>query len=329
IVIGPNGTGKTHAIISALSYLGLKYKYVELSESKINKPLNKECIIHTVLYSFQSLDNIKYDKNLIIETTLHGIDGRFNSCTVVKFNQKVFKEKPILRHKKYKEKYEYQLDIFRFVGRIFYRKLKVKDLENDEQTIYYNCLKANKDNAISHIANTVVDPKENCENKELYETVSRKFILEESESVMSNGMSISISFEEDDIFDSSDDNKAIVYSNDPISMSVIKLKKLISTDFKQLEYNQECNLSFDINIIERFIYENFPYFIKLKDVSTVYDCLSLTGLHKRFFLSLIESILKSEPNEKNKFFSFKLKTRLNTADTTSIKGMWQYQFNLN
>lgn len=324
IVMGPNRAGKTHAIINALNYLGLKYKYVELSESKVNKPLGKECIIHVVLYKFQDLNNIKYDKNLIIETTLHGIDGKFNNCTTIKFNQKIFKEKAKLEHKKYKEKYEYQLDIFRFIGRIFYKKLKVQDLESDEHTIYYHCSKVSKDHETANLAN-IVDTKENFKNEKADEALPRKFILEESESTVFDEPNTSISFEEDYIFDSSDDNTRIVDNDDSISVSVTKLKKLISTDFKYLDCAEEYNISFDINIIERFIYENFPYFIKLEDIPAVYDSLSLIGLHKKFFLNLIGSILKSKANEKSKFFSFKLKPQLNAAEPT-VRGMWQYQF---
>lgn len=340
VVFGPTATGKTYAITNALKMLKIKYKYVELSETTINKPLRKEYVIHTVLNKIQDLDNIKYDKNVIIETSIHGVNERLENSKLIKFSNKKVCDKKLFKYKKMDEN---NVDIFRFLGRIFYKKLNIKDLENDNKMIYYN--NSNNDikndsnldikkeniksdtsnnnrsnNSTNNFKNIKIDSKVDIKkviSGEKNTFSNRIFLLEESES--SEGLK-NIKDDSSSFYTLSDDIES--ENNNNISMSVERLKKILNT---KEEERTEYNISFDINRIETFMYENLIHFVNFSDLPIVYDNLSLNGINKKFFLCFVQSILKRGTETKKGFYGFKVSEKVEKSDKTERNG-WQYNF---
>lgn len=70
VVFGPSGTGKTFTVLKALEKLQIKHRYVELAGQSINKPIDNSIMTIVHLYNYKDLENIKFSKNLIIETCI-------------------------------------------------------------------------------------------------------------------------------------------------------------------------------------------------------------------------------------------------------------------
>lgn len=143
LISGPSGSGKTFCILKALENLLIKSIFVDLSQVKVRKCMLKNTVVIAYLYNLSDLKNVLYDKSLIIETTLENTSHleRFN---IIKFDMKSFSSKADRKRSKMHMNTKnaiinsiYALNerigLYRFLGKIFYRKMSIKDIdiEND------------------------------------------------------------------------------------------------------------------------------------------------------------------------------------------------------
>jgi len=325
ILSGPTGVGKTHALLSATKALGLVYRYVDISQSRINRPLQSSCITHTVLYRLQDLENVRYTGNLVVETELHGVREKLPGSTEIRMGRQEFKVKKKIRHAKYEERSE-NLDVFRFIGRVFYKKLGMSEIERGEGRVYY---RANRTAIESRPSNrTAVESKSSdrtaIESKPSNRTVvnrpSDRTVMESKlsdrsaiESKPSNIQANTINYRRFII----DESSSISFEEDHIFTSSVEEISASPPDFMS-----KC-ISFPANKIEAFLYANFPYFVGLNDLPQVYECLSLTGLSEVFLESYIGAILVSKAPKQKRFFSFRVESPLESKPNID---RWQYKF---
>lgn len=93
---------------------------------------------------------------------------------------------------------------------------------------------------------------------------------------------------------------------------------------KRIEGEEYYN-SFEIGLVEGYLYENFLHFVQIEDLMCVYECLSLLGAHKGFMLSFIGSIVQSKEPVKYKFRSFNFYNK--EEDKPVDRNAWKYKFN--
>lgn len=287
ILIGPSASGKTFLIEKALEILQLKYKYVE-STSRISNPLDNR-IIHTVLNNTKDIENTRYNRRMIIETSLN-IEKMFPEGTVIK------------THKNEKDS---GVDLYRFLGRIFYKKMKIGEIEVEGDRIIYSIINYNSKKRVfnkkqeknkkigGYNSKNDIDEREDTDRH-----FNRRFLIKEESSS-------EISFDEDLIFS----DESPIDNQQSIDLHVKRLKKFVDeTEIPQ--YSQENSISYDLPKIEGYIYQNFLDFVDLEDASVILESLSLLDSHRRdsqtYFPVLIKSILNSK-EQKKEFRSFKSK----------------------
>lgn len=331
IVYGPSGSGKSFTILKVLESLDIKHKYVELEGKPINKPIQSNLVTLVYLYKQSDIEKIKFRNNLIIETSISWAN-KITGFKAIKFNRIT-----LLQASKYKIK-NYQgnlftchhngqsneeIDFFKFLGRIFYKKISVSEISIENNLILYS--QPIKKQIETHCQSFI---EEDSTSSELQQ--GRRFILDDSESEILTLKQIdhdncSISFDEDLIFESSDILEIQKPNDFLINLAISNLKNLITSD----DFNFKTpNVSFNLNTFESFIYNSFVHFVSLKDLPETYDCLSLTDFDKKSFLCFIQRVLESKEQDKRKFFSF-LPSQINPRQTRNMKNrMWRYQQNL-
>lgn len=287
ILIGPSASGKTFLIEKALEILQLKYKYVE-STSRISNPLDNR-IIHTVLNNTKDIENTRYNRRMIIETSLN-VEKMFPEGTVIK------------THKNEKDS---GVDLYRFLGRIFYKKMKIGEIEVEGDRIIYSIINYNSKKRVfnkKQEKNKKIggynSKNDNDEREDTDRHFNRRFLIKEESSS-------EISFDEDLIFS----DESPIDNQQSIDLHVKRLKKFVDeTEIPQ--YSQENSISYDLPKIEGYIYQNFLDFVDLEDASVILESLSLLDSHRRdsqtYFPVLIKSILNSK-EQKKEFRSFKSK----------------------
>lgn len=146
IVHGPSGTGKTRIIKELLCKHGMKCVEVDLSNTVVRRPLSRDIIVLATLYETADLKNIQYGANLIIESNLHYLN-KMDGFRTIRLNR-TGKQSAILNSNKSITKnstgrclgsVEQQelVDLYQFIGKIFYRKLSIKQLEMSGRMLYY------------------------------------------------------------------------------------------------------------------------------------------------------------------------------------------------
>jgi hypothetical protein len=225
------------------------------------------------------------------------------------------------------------VDFFKFLGRIFYKKLKIYEISIENNFIFYSKAIENKIEDIS------ICSESECIEVEVDERTGkrRRFLIDESsvsfEKLTSNEQLLKLeSFSENDFLSisSSDDygsvNSSIDFSgsslefssvpsidypasftqadvnNRAIHSAISSLKNLIKIDTENISIP---NGSFNLIIFESFFYNNFIFFAPLDDIVNVYECLSLSDLNEKLLICSIQCILQSKINLKpKKYFSF-------------------------
>ncbi|KAM0680187.1 hypothetical protein GINT2_001571 [Glugoides intestinalis] len=339
LVVGPPGSGKTHAIRKALEEVGVAYWYTELSEVKINKPISKDYVIHTVLYRYGDLDNLYYQKGVIIETCMGGVEKRLKECQLIKFTGGL------------KEK---QIDLFRFIGRIFYKKLKIGDIEVKDQKMYYREKKELQPSKVKEMQPSKVKEMQPSKVKEMQPSKVKEMqpskvkemqpskVKEQSKEVYkSRGRYIiesedmeeqSIEMLEKETERESSDSMTITSfsSNEEImtehSKAIKELKRVFEEKKDERPEGAEYYYSFEMGPVEGYLYENFLHFVQLEDLATVYECLSLIDMDKSFISCFIGSIVQSKIPEKYKFRSFNFYKK-EEKDKQIDRKAWQYKLN--
>lgn len=339
ILIGPSPSGKTTLIERALEILQLKHKYVE-STSRINKPLDGR-IVHTVLSNMKDIENVKYNRKMIIETSL-SVERHFKEGTIIKTHR---------------NDSETDVDFYRFLGRIFYNKLKIEEIEIEGDRLIYSIFSNNNRNTSNNNRSTSsrTDSSNNyrTDNKTSDKTDNktdnrtdkrRRFLVEDEESsclnndtltgtyINNNNNENSISsFNEDSIFSEelcledenqmrndeqhlrNDEQHSLVISN-----HIKKLKNFV--DEIEIPHKKEKHsISYDISKLEGYIYANFLDFANLEEASRILDSMSLLDSTKTYdsmktydtvnipscFMVLIKDILNIKGDNKRGFKGFK------------------------
>lgn len=314
LVHGPSGSGKTFTITKALLSCDMKYRHVELDGKIIRKPIDKNMVTLIYLYNQKDLENIKFKTNLIIETCIPWAN-KFQDFLPIKFTRQsqkqlsdvgIFHSKNDLFAIQRAGQDTMEIDLFRFLGRIFYKKLSISQIFIENRNILYYCL-----------VNTLKRIPLKCEYELSSEQqsevcLSRRFILSDSESSLSNekinfplqsNLNCTASFEDDFIFQSSDSHYSLEQANDfSIDMAISRLKKIVKADESGVSGSSK---SFNLKIFENFVYENFLSFVAVNDLPEVYNCLSLAEFHSNGFICFIQSLLEFSCKQTKSVSTFK------------------------
>lgn len=147
VVHGPSGSGKTHSILRALKELGLRPRYVDLSRTTVNRSLDPRTVVLVQLYNCRDLERIRYCKSVIIESNLGGL-SKLCGYRLIKFNRVT--ERMARRHGIQDfdgnlfslgtsiPQRRHEIDIFRLLGKIFYKKICVADLSVVDGFVHYS-----------------------------------------------------------------------------------------------------------------------------------------------------------------------------------------------
>lgn len=239
ILSGPSGSGKTTTLIRVLHRLNRHSKFVDISLG-IRRSLNSNLILHTYIYSHADLLNIHHTHNLIIETTIQ----MPSSPQTINFSPP-----------------SKSLHFYRFIGRIFYRKLSISDLNIIENSILVDVQttsiqQPSKERSTMQKQH-LVSTKHNGKHSHSSSRKQRSTLLIDTSETSSLD-------EIDQIFqfDDSEDSLHTHYQ-----------------DFKL------CT-AFDTSKVIRYLYENMLHFLDLNSLSASYECLS-AGID----LSFIHAVL--------------------------------------
>lgn len=153
IVYGPSGSGKTHTILSILNKHNKKVLHIELETTQLRATLNRNAIFVATLSRasvlYQQINELA-NHRIIIEIPDSYLNIQKLKETNSKFRAIHFNEVPASRMKKkgYKsfngnlfslkfgiKQEEEKISIFRFLGRIFYRRLALSLLQLDGEYI--------------------------------------------------------------------------------------------------------------------------------------------------------------------------------------------------
>jgi len=284
IVSGPSGSGKSTAILRILEHYNIEHKYAELSWQSISKPLNKNLVILTHLYNVKDLANIKYNKSLIIESNLANLN-KLEGYKIIRFSR--ITDKMAEKHgiKEFNgnlfslrfgfKQYNPQIDFYRFLGRIFYKKLKVTDLDIDAFVHYRLDLGYSKCKLpeISCPSKKTLKLRKNfCESssdepEEFCQSEGKNKNCEESEVTPKSSLEFSSEIEQIDHFMKSSESNCA-------DENIYNLKKLVKYD----ESPSNLVLSFEKIKVEKYLAENFLHFVDFDNLIVVYEALSLLDL---------------------------------------------------
>lgn len=332
LIHGHSGTGKTFTLLKALKACNLNYRVVELDGRILRKPIDKSLITLVYLYDQKDLEIIKFKENLIIETTIPWAN-KFEGFKALKFTRLISKNSEYsnrLLDEFLHNTENVEVDLFKFLGRIFYKKLSVTDIYLENKTIVYKIPNHKFENLSLLQDLRYSDSVSEKENEKL---LRRKFLLDESEndsyltkteSVSKNEEENSISIDEESLFNSLESQISECKDGYSIDLAVSCLKKIFKKDenLEKVKYSK----SYALNIFEKFIFENFVYFINNTfDLQAVYDCLSMANLNVGCFLCLIQSLLQVESKKIKSFSSFKYSKKENCANKNRN---WRYNYHL-
>lgn len=149
IVYGPSGTGKTYAIKDILSKLNRKFREVDISVDTVKRPIDHEMVLLTHLYAIDDLKRLIYKGNIIIETNIHyahKLEGfkviKFGRSTARTMKNRSPKEGPYACASNIEQNDLRSVDLYRFLGKIFYRKLSIRKIELDDRCICMRMFKS-------------------------------------------------------------------------------------------------------------------------------------------------------------------------------------------
>lgn len=336
IVSGPTGSGKSTAILRILGHYNIEHKYAELSWQSISKPLNKNLVILTHLYNVKDLANIKYNKSLIIESNLanlNKIEGykiiRFNRITgkmaekhgIKEFNGNLFSLRFGFRQ------HNPQIDFYRFLGRIFYKKLKVADLVVDEFVHYrldLGCSKC-KLPEISLPSKKILKLRKNfCESssnesEEFCQSDDKNKNCAGSEITLEGSLEFSSEIEQIDLFMKSSESNCA-------DENICNLKNLVKYD----ESPSNLVLSFEKIKVEKYLAENFLHFVDFDNLIVIYEILSLMDVkapsNGMFLITFVQCLLeKGALKSANKaFLSFCPPKKQNEIAKQKREDSWRF-----
>ncbi|ORD95903.1 hypothetical protein HERIO_2118 [Hepatospora eriocheir] len=255
ILHGPSKTGKTTNIVQILNNNQVSFQFIDLQSIRfLNAPLKK--VINVVMLNdLYEFNKIKYDKNLIIESNIEHFEKR-EPYNIIKVNRDKNDEDEILK-----------INLFRFLGRIFYNKLNIIDIiDVSKDEILINNVK-NDDNL-----NYTLQSSDKIKMIEIDVNMSRK------------------------IYDDFSDESSFQLSSDFDSQEVI-----IKEEFEK-EY---LKTSYKFNTTLWFLYSNIPCFVEMKDLGSITDLLSLTDLNNDYLLPLIGNIMMKSNKKLYGFKGFK------------------------
>ncbi|KAI5152171.1 hypothetical protein ENBRE01_2623 [Enteropsectra breve] len=160
VVYGPSGSGKSHLIRKTLEKMQIVPHYAECASKPLRKPLGRKMPI-THLYSAADLHNIKYP-SIIIETLIPHLSKtsyelfRNASFIHVRPPTATYIKNIAKKNKLTLNTSAYQgnlfslfmpipqdispVEFYRFLGKIFYKKLHIKEIAIDNDEIYFEQL---------------------------------------------------------------------------------------------------------------------------------------------------------------------------------------------
>lgn len=314
IVYGPSGSGKTHAIEEILKRRCKKGLYVDISSVETRKPLCKNTILLAHLYRVSDLDNVVYRDNIIIESNIHYLNKlegykliKFNKMTGRKmqsigeanggmhFNGNLFSLSWNIRQE------DYTLELYRFLGRIFYRKTSIGSIESDGDNLYV-CLGPGREeprdaaagettvSGSSRVAGSMSEsgvrgpgPKE--------DRTKRPFLVESSE----DGVQM-----ENSSMEEIDSMFLNIVSSGGALPEPARMDSAGGTERGQGHW-----VAFGKRKILGYLYENMVNFGELEDLRVFSECASLTDGNDANILTLIQCILERSrgTTKKNTFRS--------------------------
>lgn len=309
IVYGPSSSGKTHTINAVLAKLGLRPVFVDLSTTKTKKPLDKKAVVLVYLYSIASLERIVYRESVIIESNiqyLNKLEGykliKFNSVTPRRmegmgypgFNGNLFSVFFNIMQP------DYSLGLYRFIGRIFYKKITARNIELDGCYLYAEVDSGRDEQAglMRHgdrrwTQRSTIENSSDLKIECLPEKRGTKKLLISESSSSEDGMKargcrrISIvdssSGEENNSLEEIDGTKIFSSSEDADSESRHEV------DADDLETSVPT-VSFEAKKILGYLHENVVDFCDVESLSLFYDCISLCDINELHLLTLIQCV---------------------------------------
>ncbi|KAI4292492.1 hypothetical protein PAPHI01_1766 [Pancytospora philotis] len=329
LVHGPSGSGKTHTIKEILQRQRLKYVYVDLAAAEIRKPIFKGVVVLAELHSTADAERIYYTDTLIVESSLlHAY--KLEGFTAVKFNPATAKT---MRTHGYSDfngnlfnlgfdarQQRYSVELYRFLGQIFYGKCSISSISTDREWIYAEI--ANEPVRLPHkkSLSASVHP---CSNRKAVPTAPVSLMPPSSASmgdskrcarrvnvidssdiecdagfpdqptcdvVHSNGID-DISFDDDDFV--LDSQPSIPESCTQSAHS--SMISNISADLQEFR----CSVSFSRRKVLGYLYENILHFCDLENLSVFYECLSLSDTNDEQFIALVQAVIEraKRPNK--------------------------------
>lgn len=285
IVYGPPNTGKTYSIKKILRDLNIRYHEVDIINKFIKKPFDTSILILTYIFNVNDFDRILYKDNLIIETNLD-FCNKLSGFTAIKFNKNIYKEhnSRIINTLKYKvNNYDEVLSInlYHFLGKIFYKKIKLTDIsiEYDKIILYENKCQ----NFEINYNKTFKEKKSlsyQQQNNKKASTISRRNKVIESD--------------EEDLIEDSKSSDSIYSTFNKLNNNA-KMKLYLEKDCVKIKENYK---SFTKNKIIAYIYENIHYFLDFTKLTSFYDILSLYSNNDNYLFAIIEYILENSQKPK-------------------------------
>lgn len=282
IVYGPSGVGKTHAIQSVLRRHGMQFLYVDISSVRTRRPLRRNTVILSHLYAVTDLDNLAYRDSVIIESNIHYLN-KLDGYKLIKFSRMTERGVQDVRrstarpHNNFSgnlfslswdiRQEDYTLELYRFLGRIFHRKISVDEIGVDTNDLYVDvALSGSPVHATEKQIQTPSYP-ENAKNRSSEEKgrpSRRSLLVDSSEDSLRAGSAEEI----DNILDG------------------------LESESQHEPERPAHRVSFSKRKILGYLYENMINFGDLDDLRHFYECISLTDRNDTNILTLIQCILE-------------------------------------
>ncbi|KAI5170452.1 hypothetical protein PAEPH01_1441 [Pancytospora epiphaga] len=312
MIYGPSGSGKTETVKYVLTRLKLKFLYVDLAETVIRKPFIRHAVVFTHIYHVSDLNKVLYKERTIIESNLAYLN-KIEGYTLLKFNtsnkidsfdrlksidsyvslSKLMKEQQLL----------HRLELYRFIGRIFYGKLRTGAVVIDDEFIYVELCSKDDKTVVKRVdfecepAIELCSSVQNTRNQiilnkgDLIKRHRINFVDSSEETVdyplesLVQSVSDECSFNSDFLFQMSDSNELIVL-NETIPRILI--------DNIELRMNKEEHIvRFNRNKIRGYLYENMLAFSTIDSLPLLYDYFSLTDLSSDFTIALLGAVSRN------------------------------------
>lgn len=334
ILHGPSGAGKSYTVKEILNRLCVKYKEIDLSVTTITKPLDKNVVFLVQLYSLPDLERVIYRNNVIIESNISYLDklqklNKLDGFRLIKFNRITARQMKMKGFNHFDgnlfnissrfKMTQYFLEIYHFLGKIFYRKILIKNISIGDGQLFVdlnrNELGGNKlnGNELGDIKGpikrvTKINTKKPSKKWKSVVKINKRQLIESSEteedsSTLSSNSSLN-EIDEAILFTDSMDNDLFVSEENPArnmntNGSVCKHKLMSSSVAKNVINEHKIVMAFDKNKIISYLYENMIDFGDLDTLRHFFDCLSCCDRNEINILTLIQCILEKPHSFKN------------------------------